>query len=412
MGGNTFDVIVVGAGMTGATTALALRQAGLEVAVIDAAPLETRLAPAFDGRASAIASANMRQFEALGLAEALKPDAEPILSIAVTDGAAPGAASSRRRGGLLVFDAAEIDGEPLAWMIENRRIRAATHAALEGAGVAIFAPARVQAFEADARAARATLDDGRTLEAPLVVAADGRDSRLRELAGIGFHGWGYGQGGVVATVELARPHGGVAHELFMPQSALAILPLTGQRASLVWVEPARRAEALVACAEPAFEAHLARRFGPELGPPRLIGRRSAYPLSLGVAEAMTAERLALAGDAAHAIHPIAGQGLNLGLKDAAALAEIVVEATRLGEDIGSETVLDRYARWRRFDSAVFAAATDLFVRAYGSGNPLLRAARGAVTAALDRAPAVRRLMMQEAGGALGDIPRLLRGEAL
>jgi 2-octaprenyl-6-methoxyphenol hydroxylase len=217
---------------------------------------------------------------------------------------------------------------------------------------------------------------------------------------------------VVATVALERPHEGVAHQYFLPGGPLAILPLTGDRASLVWTERAAAAEALSAAAPEAFEAHLARRFGSFLGRPRLLGPRFSYPLSLQMAERLTGPRAALIGDAAHTVHPIAGQGLNMGLKDAAALAEVLVEALRLGEDIGGPAVLDRYARWRRFDAATLALATDLLTRLFSTDNPAVRLARGAGLALVNRFAPARRLFMQEAGGGLGDLPRLLRGETL
>jgi 2-octaprenyl-6-methoxyphenol hydroxylase len=416
----SFDVVIAGAGPAGATLALALAKAGLSVAIVDAETLDTRLAPQFDGRAWAIAWGNVLQLKALGVADTLEPDAQPVSRILVTEGPEPAAGAGPARPVFLEFNSADISdeishkgsGAPLAWMVENRRLRAALNSALEAAGVQAFTPVRVTGLETDARSARLTLADGRVLEAALAVAADGKNSRLRQAAGIGVHGWDYGQSGVVATVDLDRPHEGVAHEYFMAGSALAALPLTNQRASLVWVEPTDRAKALVEASPEAFEAHLNRRFGEGLGHARLNGARFSYPLSLKSADAMTGDRLALIGDAAHAVHPIAGQGLNLGFKDVAALAEVVVDARRIGEDIGSGLVLDRYARWRRFDSAAFAVATDGFVRAYGSDNPLLKAARGLVVGAMNRSKPLKRAMMLNAGGLLGDTPKLLRGETL
>ncbi|MGI9168557.1 MAG: FAD-dependent monooxygenase, partial [Caulobacteraceae bacterium] len=260
--------------------------------------------------------------------------------------------------------------------------------------------------------ARVTLEDGRTLTAPLVVGADGRGSRVRRQAGIGTMGWDYGQAGVVATVALERDHQGVAYEHFLPAGPFAILPLTDRRASLVWTESARRGAALRDAWPEVFEAHLRRRFGDFLGRIEVAGPRFCYPLSLLLADRLTGPRLALVGDAGHAIHPIAGQGLNMGLKDAAALAEVLSEAARLGEDLGAETVLERYARWRSFDNIGVALATDAFTRLFSSDNPVLRAARGAGIAAVNRIGPARRFFMREAGGALGDLPRLLRGEAL
>jgi 2-octaprenyl-6-methoxyphenol hydroxylase len=411
-----FDVIVAGAGMTGATLALGLAQGGLSVGVVEAQALDTRVAPTFDGRASAIAYANFRQWRALGVADTLEPDAQPIRGIEVTEGPSPGAASSGAGGAFLRFDADEIadrdDDEPLGWMVENRHIRAALAAALERAGVAVFAPALVSTVEAGAARATVRLADGRSLSAPLVVGAEGRVSTVREAAGVGTFGWAYPQAGVVATVALEQPHDGIARQVFMPSGPLAVLPLKGDRASLVWTEDRGRARALVDGPEAAFEAHLARRFGEALGRPKLVGPRFTHPLGLQFAKAMVADRVALVGDAAHAVHPLAGQGLNLGLKDAAALAEVAAEAARLGEDWGSAAVLERYARWRRFDAAGVAAATDAFARLFSRGDPLTRAVRGAGMVLVNRLAPARRFFIREAGGATGDLPRLLRGEPL
>lgn len=408
-----FDVAVCGAGPAGATLALALARAGLSVVLLDVEPIDARLEPRFDGRAWAIASANMAQYRALGLAEALEADGQPVTAIRVTDGTAPGAAAASPALTALGFDAAavavETSGAPLAVMVENRRLRAALHTALLEAGVTALAPARVQACEPVPGGVRLGLADGRSVEAAVAVGADGRNSGLRRLAGIGVNGWRYDQSGVVATVKLAAPHGGVAYEHFMPGSALAVLPLRDQRASLVWVEAPARAQALLEGSEAAFEEHLNRRLGDVLGPATLEGGRFGHALALQVADRMTGPRLALVGDAAHAVHPIAGQGLNLGLKDAAALAEVLAEAKQVGEDLGGEGVLDRYARWRRLDRSAFALATDVFARAYGSNAAPLRLLRGAVTGAMQRSRPVKRLMMLEAAGALGDPPKLLRG---
>jgi 2-octaprenyl-6-methoxyphenol hydroxylase len=409
------DVIIVGAGMPGATLALALKSGGLTPLLIDPLPFETQCAPTFDGRASAISFAAFRQWRALGAAPALEPHAQRIEQILVTDGRAPGAATGGPSPAFLRFDAAEIAartaGEPLGYMLENRHIRAGLAETVTAAGITVLAPAKVLAVTVGPAAATVTLDDGAVLSAPLVVGADGRGSLVRKTAGIDVFGWSYPHTAVVATVALERDHDGVAYEHFLPSGPFAILPLTGRRASLVWTETPERAAALKAASEEAFEAHLARRFGPFLGAARLEGPRFTYPLGLQMAERLTAPRLALAGDSGHAIHPIAGQGLNMGLKDCAALAQVLVAAIRLGEDIGAETVLARYDRWRRFDNIAVAAATDAFNRLFTNDNPLIRAARDVGMAAVNRTGPLRRAFMTEAGGALGDLPRLLRGEA-
>ena len=353
---------------------------------------------------------------ALGVAPALEPHVQRIEQILVTDGRAPGAASGPVHTAFLRFDAAEIadrsDGEPLGYMLENRHIRAALAARVKEAGIEVLAPARVQSASFGASTASVALEDGRTLTAPLAVGAEGRGSVLRKAAGIGALGWDYKQTGVVATVRLERPHQGVAHEYFLPGGPFAILPLAGDRASLVWTETTARGAALKTARPEVFHAHLQRRFGDFLGQVRVEGQVFTYPLSLELAERLVAPRLALLGDAAHGVHPIAGQGLNLGLKGAAALAETLVEAARLGEDFGSELVLERYAQWRRFDTVTLSGGMDAFVKLFSNDNPLLRAVRGAGMAAVNRIGPARRFFMQEAGGAVGDLPRLLRGEAL
>jgi 2-octaprenyl-6-methoxyphenol hydroxylase len=410
------DVIIAGAGIAGATLALALNQAGLKPVLIDPVVFDAQTAPTFDGRASAIAYAAFRQWRALGLADALEPHAQRIEQILVTDGSSPGAAAGAPTPFFLRFESAEIadasDGEPLGYLLENRHIRAGLAQAVLAAGIEVLAPARVASATFGSREAVVTLADGRRLTAPVAVGAEGRGSVIRREAGIGAIGWDYAQTGVVATVNLAHPHAGVAHEYFLPGGPFAILPLTGQRASLVWTETTARAAALKAARPEVFHAHLQRRFGDYLGEAVVDGPVFTYPLSLQLAERFVAPRAALLGDAAHGVHPIAGQGLNLGLKGAAALAEVLVEAQRLGEDIGSEAVLERYAAWRRFDTATLSAGMDAFVRIFSNDNPLLRFARGAGMAAVNRIGPARRFFMTEAGGAMGDLPRLLKGEAL
>jgi len=408
------DVVVAGAGIVGATLGLALAGAGFEVALVDPQPFEAQLEPTFDGRASAIAFSSFRQWRALGLGPLLGPHAQRIEQILVTDGRSPGAAARPASGALLRFDAAEIaersEGEPLGYMLENRRIRAGLAEAVAAASLTVLAPAKVEAVSYGPGFAEAALADGRVLRAPLIVGAEGRGSVTRAAAGIEVVGWGYGQIGAVATVGLERDHGGVAYEHFLPGGPFAILPLTGSRASLVWTEPARRGEALKAASDAAFHAHLVRRFGPFLGRVEVEGPRFSYPLGIQLATQLVAPRLALAGDAAHAIHPLAGQGLNLGLKDVAALAEVLAEAMRLGEDLGSLAVLERYARWRRLDNLAVSLACDGFNRLFSNDLAPLRAARDLGLRLANRIGPARRFFMQEAGGALGDLPRLLRGE--
>jgi 2-octaprenyl-6-methoxyphenol hydroxylase len=409
-----YDIIIAGAGMAGASFALAAAQAGLKVVLVDPQPFPAQLAPSFDGRSTAIAFSTFRMLDALGLGPTLRPQACRMDRILVTDGRRPGAASKAASPAYLRFDADEIGdrngGEPLGYMVENRHIRTALAAAVTAAGIEVRAPASVAAVDVGPARARVTLADGAVLEAPLVIGAEGRNSAVRTAAGIGTIGWGYGQSGVVATVRLGRDHGNVAHEYFLPGGPFAILPLTDQRASLVWTETTRRAEALRDASDAAFSAHLMRRFGEFLDGATVEGPRFVYPLSLSLAEALTAPRIALIGDAAHGVHPVAGQGLNMGLKDAAALAEVLAEAIRLGEDIGSETVLDRYARWRRFDNTALAAGFDAFVRLFSNDLPPVRLVRDLGIALVNRVGPLRRAFMSEAGGATGDLPRLLKGE--
>lgn len=410
----THDVIIAGAGMAGATFALAAAQAGLKVVLVDPQPFSEQLAPTFDGRSSAVAFSTFRMLDALGVGEGLRAHACRMDHILVTDGRRPGAASKPASPAYLRFDAAEIGdrngGEPLGYMVENRHIRAALAKAVTAAGIEVRAPAAVTTVTADTAAASVTLADGAILTAHLVIGAEGRGSTVRDAAGIDTVGWDYGQSGVVATVRLGRDHGGVAHEYFLPRGPFAILPLTDRRASLVWTETTRAADALGKASDEAFQSHLMRRFGDFLDGATVEGPRFVYPLGLKLATRLTAPRVALIGDAAHGVHPVAGQGLNMGLKDAAALAEVLADAVRLGEDIGSELVLDRYARWRRFDNAALAAGFDGFVRLFSTDHAPVRLARDLGMAVVNRVGPLRRAFMQEAGGATGDLPRLLRGE--
>ena len=410
------DVIIVGAGMAGMTLALALESGGLKVALIEKQPFEAQLDIGYDGRASAIAYACFRQWKALGVGEALEPLACRMDEIFVTDGRLPGAATGRPLPFFLHFTAGEISDrtgdEPLGYMLENRHIRKALHDAILARGIRLIAPAAVIDNREDGSFAEVDLDTGETLRAPLVVSAEGRKSRLRDAAGIGHINWDYDQSAVVCTVQMTRSHNHVAYEHFLPTGPFAILPLNDNRACIVWSEKHAKAKALMTVNEDLFHDHLLSRFGEFLGEISLVGPKFIYPLGLGLAEEMHKGRLALLGDSAHGIHPIAGQGLNLGLKDVAALAEVLIEAARLGEDIGSDLVLERYAKWRRFDNVSTSAIMDGFVRLFSNDNPLVRVVRDAGMGLFNRVPALRSFVMEDAGAATGDLPKLLRGELI
>ncbi|HVY87209.1 MAG TPA: UbiH/UbiF/VisC/COQ6 family ubiquinone biosynthesis hydroxylase [Caulobacterales bacterium] len=412
------EVLIGGGGLVGQTLALALDSAGVSVAVVDAAKPSETLAPHFDGRAFAIAFASYRMWRALGLAEALDPVAQPIREIMVTDGRPGGGA---RKGGPsllhLHFDGAELsaggDDEPLGLMLEARHLRLALDQAVRARpSIKVIAPMALTDFERDAAGVTAILADGRRLRANVLIGADGRRSFVRERCGIRTIGRDYKVTAIVATVTHERPHNGVAHEYFLPNGPFAILPLKGERANIVWAEPHAAADVLLKMNKRDFLAELERRFGSFLGALDLEGPRFGYPLTLQLAERMIDARVALAGDSAHGIHPIAGQGLNLGLKDVAALAECISDGLALGLDAGDVSILERYQRWRRFDNITMALGMEFFDRLFSNDIRPLRAVRDLGLAAVNAAGPARRFFMRYAGGAAGDLPKLLRGEKL
>jgi 2-octaprenyl-6-methoxyphenol hydroxylase len=370
-------------------------------------PASTKTGATFDGRVSALSYSSVRMLEALGVWDELKPNAQPINDILVTDaklGEVPSPFS-------LHFDHREI-GVPMGCIVENRDIRKALLASVPRAGtISLECPASVAASEPESHAIDVTLDTGKTYRTPLFIAAEGRESPSRERMGIGLTAWSYPQRGIVATVAHERPHRGCAYEHFLPSGPFAILPMTGNRSSLVWTEREQLADAMLNLPQADFEAEVARRFGSHLGAVQADGPRWSYPLRFHLARAWARENFALVGDAAHGIHPIAGQGLNLGFKDVAALAEVVLDAARLGLEYGSLEVLRRYERWRRFDSFALAAATDALNRLFSNDFAPLRMVRDLGLGIVDGIGPLRRFFMRHAGGDVGKLPRLLRGEA-
>ena len=400
------DILIGGGGFAGLALAVALRQAlGPMFSVTVADPSLAR--PAVDARASAIAAAARRLLETIGAWQAVASEAQDIVDMVVTDSRLDDAV----RPTFLTFGGEVEPGEPFAQMIENGPLLAALLAKAKEEAV-VLAETAVVGFSAGPEQVTAALGDGRTVDARLLVAADGVRSRLRDLAGIAMTGWEYGQSAIVATVAHTRDHGGRAVEHFLPAGPFAILPLKNNRASLVWVEESAEAARIVMLPEPEFHAELEKRFGLHLGELTVLGPRQTFPLGFGVARSFIGERFALLGDSAHRIHPIAGQGLNLGLRDVAALAEAITDAARLGLDPGSAEVLERYQRWRRFDTMAMGVATDGLNRLFSNRSDLLRLVRDLGLGLVDRIPGVKGLFIREAAGLTGEVPKLLRGEAL
>ena len=399
--------MIGGGGFSGLALALALRQGlGKDIPVTVADPaLASR--PSRDPRATAIVAACRRLFAVIGVWDEIANQAQPILDMVVTDSKLHDAT----RPVFLTFAGDVEPGEPFAHMVENRHLIDALVKHAEASGVTLK-PIAVEAYQARPGGIDVTFADGSTVAASLLVAADGARSRLRERAGIATHGWDYDQSGIVVTVGHERDHGGRAEEHFLPAGPFAILPLTGKRSSLVWTERRGEAARITGLNEAEFLPELEERFGLHLGEIKVLDKPRAFPLSYFVARSFIAERLALIGDAAHVIHPIAGQGLNMGLKDVAALAEVVVDAARLGMDIGEAGVLERYQRWRRFDTMAMGVATNSLNFLFSNKSTLLRTVRDIGLGFVDRTPPLKDLFIRQAAGLTGEVPRLLKGETL
>lgn len=401
------EVVVAGAGFAGLALAIALRQGLGDPFTVMVADPTLAHARSKDPRASAIAAAARRLFEAIGVWDAVAANAQPILEMVVTDSKLDDAV----RPTFLTFGGEVEEGEPFAHMVENRHLVDALVEKAKSLGVNLRATS-VAGFESAPNAIDVKLANGENVAARLLVGADGAHSLIREEAGIATHGWNYDQAAIVTTVGHEREHGGCAVEHFLPAGPFAILPLTGQRCSIVWTENAAEAERIIALPDDQFHAELEKRFGLKLGDIEVIGPRRAFPLGLFTARSFVGERLALIGDAAHIIHPIAGQGLNMGLRDVAALAEAIADAARLGLDPGGADVLERYQRWRRFDTMTMGVATDGLNRLFSNRSDVLRLARDVGLGLVERMPMLKRVFIREAAGFTGDVPKLLKGESL
>jgi 2-octaprenyl-6-methoxyphenol hydroxylase len=401
------DVLIAGGGFVGLALALALAKLmgpEFRIVLVDVERLDTSQD---DARASALSAGTAHLLQALGVWPALEAKAQPFISIEITD--SPLDADLRPH--LVGFDAELRSGEPGAFMVENADLRRAlAEAVLAEPTIEIISPDSVASFAATPLAVTATLTSGSQIQTPLLVAADGKRSRLREQAGIKCVSWSYPQNGIVTTVSHSKPHRGKAVQHFLPSGPFAILPLKGNRSSIVWSEEKARAAEIMSGDEASFLAELTRRFGDHLGTIALAGPRQSFPLDLQIARNFVGDRFVLIGDAAHAVHPLAGQGLNIGMRDVAALAEVIVEGARLGLDIGSPVLLERYERWRRFDSALSATMMDGLNRLFSNDSGPLRVLRDLGLGLVDRAPPLKRFFVREAAGLTGDVPRLLKGE--
>jgi len=406
---NASDILIVGGGLNGPALALALAQTGHSVTVVDSLTPGKLADEDFDGRGYALALASQRLLQQTGVWQHVGDNAQPMLEIKVTDGHAGHGPSPF----FIHFDHAELEEGPMGYMVEDRFLRRAFLQAMEDApGITLVSGRTVTAQAPDQTGVTVTLDDGGELRGQVLVGSDGRRSGTAQRAGIKRTGWDYGQTALVCAIDHEKPHHGIAHQFFMPPGPLAILPLPGNRSSIVWSERTETAKAIQALEDAGYIQALRPRFGDFLGEISLAGKRFTYPLNLTIANSFISDRLALVGDAAHGMHPIAGQGLNAGLRDVGALAEVITEATRRGEDIGSPLVMERYQQWRRFDTASLVAATDVFNRLFSNDNPLLRLGRDIGMGVAGAIPGLRRNFVREAAGLTGDLPRLLKGQAI
>lgn len=398
------DVIILGGGLVGLALAAALDASGLSSIVVDPADPDRRVDAAFDGRTSAVSSSSARMFDAVGITPHFPVPGGPIRQIRTSDGLAPGS---------LTFDAGE-EGEPLGWMHENRNLRSALRARAE-AGKAITLRYKTSATLVDRGEHGVTvmLDDGETIHAPLLVSAEGRNSATREAAGIRIAKWSYDHRAIVSILHHEIPHDGIAYEIFYPSGPFALLPMTddesGARSAIVWSIRAEDGPGLLALTDQQFAGEAQAAMGGFLGEVSMLAPRSSYPLGFHHAARITDNRLALVGDAAHAVHPIAGQGLNLGFRDAAALAQVLVQGARLGLDLGDRQLLDRYQRWRSLDTLMVAISTDGLNRLYSVPGKTAAAVRRFGMGLVDRIGPLKSRLMSEARGTSGELPLLLRG---
>ncbi len=403
---NDADIVIVGGGLNGPALALALARGGLRVLVVDGRPARARAEAGFDGRAYALALASKRLLSVIGVWPRLEAKVQPILQIKASDGVAGQGPAPF----FLTFDHAEMEEGPMGFMVEDRYLYAAFLAAMADAEIALISGETVVSQQMDAQGGEVVLASGRKLRAAVLIGCDGRASGVAARAGIGRTGWGYGQTALVTAIAHEKPHQGIAQQFFMPSGPLAILPLVGGHlSSIVWSETEAQAAAIQALGDADYLEALRPRFGDFLGEISLAGERFTYPLSLTLANSFVGPRLALVGDAAHGVHPIAGQGLNLGLRDVGALAEVLIEARRRGEDIGAADVLERYQRWRRFDSTALALGMDGVNRLFSNDNPVLRLGRDLGMGLVNAVPGLRRRFMRQAAGLSGEVPKLLRG---
>ncbi|RJF81395.1 FAD-binding protein [Azospirillum cavernae] len=402
------EVVILGGGLAGLSMAAALATAGVPVVCIDQDSPDRQADDGFDIRTTAIAYASMKVLEGAGVWKHMVDKAGPMLDIRIADQFSP----------LFVhYDHTElaVDGQhrPFGWILDNKDMRRALFARVaELPGLIHLAPAKATAITRNRSGASVKLADGRVVRAKLVIGADGRKSLAREGAGIKVRRWSYDQSAIICTIHHSEPNKGIAVEHFMPNGPFAVLPMTENRCSIIWSEKRSLVQTYLDLPDDQFIEELSRRSGGYLGEITLATRREAWPLSVLLAERFIAERLALIGEAAHAIHPIAGQGLNLGLRDVAALAEVIVDAHRLGLDVGGPEVLARFQRWRRFDTVLLAAVCDGLVHLFSNNIPPIRLARDLGMGLVNRLPPVKRFFMKHAMGIVGDLPRMIRGQPL